>query len=163
MWGVGTHLTTAYDQPALDGVYKLTALRPKDGELEYKLKLSDTPHKISNPGQHQIRRYFSGEKYIGDVLYDLTLGITATPVGVAMNQSGEHIDFAATEGYIDLLQPIFEKGKLTYTPPTIHTIRAQAQIAVHDFYCMHGTKEYVIALEEKLYEKKMALANELRK
>lgn len=163
MWGVGTHLTTAYDQPALDGVYKLSALKPNDGELTYKLKLSDTPHKISNPGQHQVRRYFSGEKYISDVLYDLTLGISESAAGIALNQSGEHIGFAATDGYVDLLEPIFEKGKLIYTPPSIHAIRAIAQTAVQDFYRMHGTQEYVVTLEEKLHQKKIALANELRK
>jgi len=40
VWGVGTKLATGYDQPALGGVYKLSALRQKDGSWEPKLKLS---------------------------------------------------------------------------------------------------------------------------
>jgi nicotinate phosphoribosyltransferase len=31
VWGVGTKLATAYDQPALGGVYKLTAIRGRRG------------------------------------------------------------------------------------------------------------------------------------
>lgn len=163
LWGVGTHLTTAYDQPALDGVYKLAALQPRQGELQYKLKLSDNPAKISNPGQHQVRRFFSGEKYIADVVYDLTIGIAEQAAGVTLNQSSEHIGFAATDGYVDLLEPIFAKGKLIYTSPNIHDIRAKAKIAVQDFLSMHDTQEYVVALEEKLYDKKIELAKELKK
>ncbi len=50
-WGIGTKLVTAYDQPALGGVYKLAALRnPTTGQWEYKLKLSEQLAKISTPG-----------------------------------------------------------------------------------------------------------------
>ncbi len=53
MWGVGTRLITAYDQPALDGVYKLSSL---NGEA--KIKISENIEKINNPGIKKVRRYF---------------------------------------------------------------------------------------------------------
>ena len=59
VWGVGTKLATAYDQPALGGVYKLSALRDGDGRWQYKLKLSEQAAKISNPGVLQVRRFRS--------------------------------------------------------------------------------------------------------
>src|SRR5262245_40889894 len=41
VWGVGTKLATAYDQPALGGVYKLGALQDASGVWQPKLKLSE--------------------------------------------------------------------------------------------------------------------------
>ena len=49
VWGVGTKLVTAYDQPALGGVYKLGAIRGQDGRWNYKVKLSEQTAKVSTP------------------------------------------------------------------------------------------------------------------
>ena len=57
VWGVGTRLITAYDQPALGGVYKLTAIRPQGGAWRHKIKLSEQEAKISTPGVLQVRRF----------------------------------------------------------------------------------------------------------
>ena len=58
VWGVGTNLVTAKDQPALDGVYKLSAIRNPGGEWVDKLKLSEQMIKVSNPGILQVRIFF---------------------------------------------------------------------------------------------------------
>ena len=57
VWGVGTRLVTAFDEPALGGVYKLAAIRGDDGEWEAKLKLSEQTAKITTPGMLQVRRF----------------------------------------------------------------------------------------------------------
>ena len=67
IWGVGTKLVTAYDQPALGGVYKLSALRPKGTETWLpKMKLSEDPIKRSLPGILQVRRTATA-----DTIFDL--------------------------------------------------------------------------------------------
>ena len=49
-WGVGTKLVTAYEQPALGGVYKLGAIQEEAGSWRYTVKLSNDAIKVSNPG-----------------------------------------------------------------------------------------------------------------
>ncbi len=55
-FGVGTRLITSYDQPALDGVYKLCSLNNIP-----KIKISENIEKVNNPGIKKVRRYFNGE------------------------------------------------------------------------------------------------------
>ena len=61
---------TAYDQPALGGVYKLGAIQNESGEWERKLKLSEQAIKTSTPGILQVRRFFNSKGAIADMIYD---------------------------------------------------------------------------------------------
>lgn len=75
-WGVGTKLVTAFDQPALGGVYKLGAARDEHGVWREAIKLSEQPIKISNPGVLQVKRLRQGGELVGDVIYDSEHGTT---------------------------------------------------------------------------------------
>ena len=55
-WGIGTKLITAYDQPALGGVYKVVSIENEAGEMVDTIKISGTAEKISNPGKKQVWR-----------------------------------------------------------------------------------------------------------
>jgi nicotinate phosphoribosyltransferase len=162
-WGVGTHLATAYDHPALDGVYKLSALRNKKGKWEYKLKLSEQAAKVSNPGRHQVRRFFCNDQYVIDVIYDLELGITDSPEAIVLDHQTQQIkkldDFDA---FVDLLQPIFRGGELIQEMESIHAIRNNAITEAAYFYRTHGETSYPVALEKNLYELKQKLIKELK-
>ncbi len=83
IWGVGTRLVTAYDEPALGGVYKLSAMRNAHGDWVDKLKLSEESDKASYPGILQVRRTNNR-----DTIYDIR-------------------DGCATDEGEDLLQPVF--------------------------------------------------------
>ncbi len=72
IWGVGTNLVTSQDQPALGGVYKLSAQREtSDSEWTPKIKLSNSPIKVSNPGRLQIYRCIDSDGvWQADILGD---------------------------------------------------------------------------------------------
>jgi len=73
-FGVGTRLVTAYDQPALGGVYKLGAMRDEHGVWREAIKLSEQPTKISNPGNLAVRRLRRAGELVADIIYDSEAG-----------------------------------------------------------------------------------------
>lgn len=141
-WGVGTNLVTGGNQSALDGIYKLSALSDGKNDWQYKLKVSETASKTTNPGILQVRRSFDGEHYLGDVIYDELLG---APKGDGR----------------DLLVPIFRDAKLVYKPPNLHEIQrfAAEELArlSEDMKRLENAKEYPVAMEKRLQEKKQEL------
>lgn len=161
-WGVGTHLATAYDQPALDGVYKLAALRDDNGKWIHKLKLSDQEVKISNPGRHQVRRFFSNDQYVMDVIYDLELGISDSPDSILLNAELQHKKLNDYDASVDLLEPVFINGDHVQPPKSIHNIRKDAIAEVSYFHRTHGDAVYPVGLEQNLYHLKQELIKEFK-
>lgn len=161
IWGVGTGLVTAYDHPALDGVYKLTALRDEHHVWQYKLKLSEQPVKTSNPGIHQIRRFFYDDEFIADVIYDIELGIAETPDSVLL-ETTENKKLTDYDAFVDLQVPVFQQGKLVYTPESIHDIRARALQQVEQFFKKSTPESYPVSLEKKLFEVKQKLIEQAK-
>ncbi len=73
-WGVGTKLATAYDQPALGGVYKLSATKATSGDEAWKprLKVTEMSSKLTLPGVLDVRRFFFEDGRIaGDMVFDV--------------------------------------------------------------------------------------------
>lgn len=162
-WGVGTSLVTAYDHPALDGVYKMSALQHADGKWEYKIKLSEQEVKISNPGRHQVRRFFSGENFFTDIIYDLELGIPEAPEAILFDKHTSRIHINDYDAAVDLLQPLYSRGKLVQEKKSIHAIRKDAMKESKRFQEQHHTQEYPVGLETKLHELKLSMIKKYRK
>lgn len=161
IWGVGTSLVTAFDQPALDGVYKLSALRDKEGSWQYKIKLSDMAVKISNPGIHQVRRFFSDTNQVMDVIYDEALGIPELPEMIMLGESADKMKLTDFDGCMDLIVPIYRQGQLVGKRESIHAVRKFAKESVTQFVKMNGTKSYPVGLENKTYALKQNLIKKL--
>jgi nicotinate phosphoribosyltransferase len=166
LWGVGTRLVTAYDQPALGGVYKLSAIRGDDGAWQLKLKLSEQAAKTTNPGILQVRRLRSATEFIGDAIYDLSLGVPEkfTIVDPLDNTRRKHFEPGIASE--DLLVPIFRKGKLVYQPPALNDIRSRVQ---QQLSMLHpGLKravnphQYPAGLESSLHDLKTKLVLQAR-
>ena len=166
VWGVGTKLVTAYDQPALGGVYKLGAIRDADGRWAYKLKLSEQSAKISNPGVQQVRRFRSDKEFVGDGIFDEETGAAEPFTIVDPLDSTRRKHLAPGTAFEDLLVPIFRGGQLVYQAPTLGEIRQRAQTQIGMFHA--GIKRFVnphaypVGLELGLHEMKMKLILKLR-
>lgn len=161
-WGVGTSLATAYDHPALDGVYKMAALKNEDGKWEPKIKLSEQEIKISNPGRHQVRRFFSNGNFVADVIYDLDIGISEAPDVSLLEPALQQIRINDYDASVDLLEPLYRKGKLVQEPKSIHETRADALKESQAFASSNLHKVYPVGLEKKLHDTKLSLIKKYR-
>lgn len=166
VWGVGTNLVTAKDQPALDGVYKLSAIRDKGADWTYKLKLSEQMVKISNPGIMQVRRFKIDQEYVADAIYSVDRPIQGACTQVDLWDSSKELTFNKSVAYEDLLVPIFRKGELVYSLPTLEAIRQRRGEQLSHF--PKGVKRflnpqfYPVGMEKSLYLEKMRLIREIR-
>lgn len=167
VWGVGTNLVTAKDQPALDGVYKLSAIRTPGGPWKYKLKLSEQMLKVSNPGILQVRRYHDKMENVADVVYDIHTNLNQTDcILVDPFDSTRQKTLKKELASHDLLVPIFRKGKRVYELPNLQTIRNKTQQELSGFHV--GIKrflnphQYPVGMEKSLYDLKVNLIKQIR-
>jgi nicotinate phosphoribosyltransferase len=127
IWGVGTKLVTAYDQPALGGVYKLAALQRPDGTWEPKLKLSEQVSKVTTPGILQVRRFQHAGEFVGDALYDIMYPPTGEIVIVDPLDATRRKHVSNEASGEDLLIPILRRGELVAERPTLEGIRERVR------------------------------------
>ncbi|MFC6999734.1 nicotinate phosphoribosyltransferase [Rufibacter roseus] len=166
-WGIGTKLVTAFDQPALGGVYKLAALKDAEGNWEFKVKLSEQLVKVSTPGVLQVRRFYKNGAIVGDMIYSEPLGVETPATMVHPNDPTQRKIFAADCTSEDLLVPIFQKGQKVYSSPSLTEIqnRTKQQLGLlHETYRRFlNPHAYKVGLEAKLHDQKMNLVIHLRK
>lgn len=167
IWGVGTNLVTAKDQPALDGVYKLSAIENEKGKWEHKLKLSEQTAKVTNPGILQVRRFFDGKFYMGDAIYDELLGIEDPCVAIDPHDPNNQSTFSKMISYQDLLIPIYRKGKCLYQFPNLEEVQKHAKQEISrltpEMERFTNPQLYLAGLEKGLYQKKLELIKKMRK
>lgn len=166
LWGVGTSLVTAKDQPALDGVYKLSAIQQGDGSWKDRIKLSEERSKGTCPGILQVRRYFDGQKNICDMIYDSAKELVV-PLSIASLQDSSRIqEINPSWAFEDLLVPIMLKGRNVYTHPSLEKMQtyAQKELAKFDLVIRHLRPSgfYPVGLERSLHEKKLQMIQNIR-
>ncbi len=169
IWGVGTNLVTGQSQSALDGVYKISAIKKKGSrEWKYRLKLSERMTKISDPGILQVRRYFSQSQgcYLADAIYDIHKDLSK---GCEIIDPHDPIRKRILDEHLesrDLLLPIFRGGERVYQKPSLDMIRAYGQselekfdVGIKRFYNPHN---YPVGMEKSHYQLKLQLIEKIR-
>jgi len=166
VWGVGTNLITSKENPAFGGVYKLSALSESDKGWQPKIKLSEDPVKITNPGLKKIYRLYDAEtnKMKADLitLYDETVDNNSDltifdPLATWKRMTLKAGKFTVRE----LLVPVFENGNCVYPEYTVKEIQAYAKKERDTLWGEHKrlVKPHImpVDLSQKLYDLKQDL------
>lgn len=128
LWGVGTKMITAQDNPSFGGVYKLAAEETEEGKLRAKIKLSDNPAKVTNPGYKKVLRIY--DKATGmmkadlialeEEVYDENEELTIFDP----NNTWKRMTFKGGSYTLrEMLVPVFIDGKCVYNSPSVNQIR----------------------------------------
>jgi nicotinate phosphoribosyltransferase len=136
-WGVGTRLVTAYDEPALTGVYKLSAVRARGKPWRYPEKRSEQSEKRSMPGILQVLRYTRDGTFAGDAI--VTAGERAgTSIEVmSVASPGRRVPIGGDGKPAGLLVPAVRGGRAAGRAESLATVRGRvtAQIAALPEQC----------------------------
>ena len=169
VWGVGTKLITAYDQPALGAVYKIVAIEDENGQMRNTIKLSNNAEKVSTPGKKQVWRITSREKGKSE-------GDYITYDGVDVNELTEIKMFHPTYTYIKktvrdfdaipLLVDIFKDGEQVYELPALMDIQAYARKEFDKLWDEYkrvlNPQHYPVDLAKDVWQDKMDLIDQMR-
>lgn len=171
LWGVGTNLITSKDCPAFGGVYKLVALEDADGVYQPKIKLSENPIKITNPGIKKIYRIYDKEtnKMKADLigLLDDELDPLKTLTIFHPNATWKKMTLiGGTYNVRELLLPIFIGGKCVYTSPSVMEIRENCIRELDTLWDEHKRLQnphvMPVDLSQRLYDLKNSMIAEIR-
>lgn len=170
VWGVGTKLITAYDQPALGAVFKLVSIEDDEGNMMDTIKLSSNAEKVTTPGKKQvwrITRNFDG-KSEGDyvTLWDEDpreeeVIFMFHPVHTFINKTVR--DFTARP----VLQDIFIEGKRVYELPALNEIKEYTKENLDSLWEEYkrdlNPQKYPVDLSTECWNHKMAIMERMKK
>ena len=168
-WGVGTKIITSEDCPSLGGVYKMSA-ETVDGRVIPKIKISENPVKITNPGVKKLWRIYDNKtgKATADLIaldyetYDTTKPLTIyDPVNTWKSMT--LTDYTMKE----LQVKVFENGKRVYDSPSLQEIQRHCQEDLDTFWDQYkrllNPHRYKVDLSDSLWMLKNSMLQNYRR
>ncbi len=154
VFGIGTHLVTCYEQPALGGVYKLVMSKGHP-----RIKISDDMSKVTIPGRKEAYRLFGREEYpLLDLLVEA--GSAAPEVGKRIlcrhpydETKRVHI---TPEKVIPLHNCVWSDGKRNFAPLPLSSIREYIKLQLsqmrEDHLRMINPTPYKVSVTDELFQ-----------
>ncbi len=168
-YGVGTKLATAYDQPTLGGVYKLSAVRASPScPWEDRVKISEQAAKLTVPGILDVRRYYYDDGRIaGDMVFDSNTAVDGRELIIDPADSLRQ-KVLAGKRFDTLLHPHSRAGKSVLGKEHLSALDAR-QRAAHQLEALDESQKrmlnphsYPVGLECGLFERRNNLVVELK-
>lgn len=163
-WGVGTKLATAYDQPTLGGVYKMSATKgPDDDAWVDTLKISESAAKLTVPGVLDVRRYYLDDGRIGgDMVFDVNAEVSPDETIVDPMDALRRKQLLGMR-YETLLKPLAREGECVLPAELRNAMKAQQRVREgldtldESQKRMLNPHTYPVGLEHNLFERRREL------
>lgn len=169
VWGVGTKVITAFDQPALGAVYKMVSVEDSNGKMTDTIKISGNAEKVSTPGKKQVWRITDARdgKSEGDYV---TLSdedprkeksiYMFHPNYTYINKTVENFDAKP------LLRPIYKSGQLIYDRLNLKKIANYAASELASLWPEYkrelNPQKYPVDLSQKCWDNKRDIIEKVR-
>ncbi|USS87023.1 nicotinate phosphoribosyltransferase [Fructilactobacillus cliffordii] len=169
VWGVGTKVITAFDQPALGAVYKLVSVENDQGQMIDTIKISNNAEKVSTPGKKQVWRIT--EQKDGKSEGDYVALAAEDPRDEAelymFHPQYTYINKTITDFKAEpLLKDIFKDGQLVYEQPSLAEIKQHANqvkdMLWPEYKRMLNPQEYPVDLSQAAWDNKMNLIKQIQ-
>ncbi|WP_420834746.1 nicotinate phosphoribosyltransferase [Apilactobacillus ozensis] len=170
IWGVGTQVITAFDQPALGAVYKMVSVENNDGKMIDTIKISNNAEKVSTPGKKQVWRITESAdgKSEGDYIALSDENPQAQDSIYMFHPQFTYINKTITDFEAKpLLKDIFKNGKLVYKQPKLSEIKQYSASALASLWPEYkrelNPQDYPVDLSQKCWDNKMAIIKKVHK
>lgn len=168
-WGVGTKLITSEDCPSLGGVYKMSA-ETVDGRVIPKIKISENPVKITNPGVKKLWRIYdnrTGKATADLIALDYETFDTSRPLTI-YDPVNTWKSMTLTDYTMKELQvKVFENGKRVYDSPSLQEIQRHCQEDLDTFWDQYkrllNPHRYKVDLSDSLWMLKNSMLQNYRR
>ena len=169
-WGIGTKLITAYDNPALGAVYKLSCLEDENGNMVDRLKVSENPGKLTIPGIKRVYRIINKENgmaagdYIAleseDVSKEKSIKLFH-PTHTYLEKEVEN--FEARDLHVD----VFKDGQQVYAIPSVQEsaqyFKENKKIVWNEYLRLLNPEFYPVDLSTKCWENRNNILRKVTK
>ena len=169
-WGIGTKLITAYDNPALGAVYKLSCLEDENGNMVDRLKVSENPGKLTIPGIKRVYRIINKENgmaagdYIAleaeDVSKEKSIKLFH-PTHTYLEKEVEN--FEARDLHVD----VFKDGQQVYTIPSVQEsaqyFKENKKILWNEYLRLLNPEFYPVDLSTKCWKNRNNILRKVTK
>lgn len=161
-WGVGTKLITSAESPSLGGVYKLAG--SYSGEtLIPKIKVSEEPEKINNPGFKKVIRIYNNENIaeadlimLNDEEIDTSKPLTIFDPTYTWKKTTFN-NYTVKE----LQKPLFKNGECKYVAKSVGEVKEYVADQLSTFWDAYkrfnNPKTYKVDLSDNLWKLKTDL------
>lgn len=169
VWGIGTKLITAFDQPALGAVFKLVAIENEQGEMVDTIKISGNPEKVTTPGKKKVYRIINNAngKAEGDYIALEEENPQAEEKLKMFHPVHTYISKFVTDfTAVDLHEDIYVKGKMVYSKPSLADIRKRVEAGLTVLWDEYkrpiNPEQYPVDLSPACWDHKMKKIEEMK-